>query len=80
MADMDISGPPESAHVNPSTSQQRANRIRHRGRHLDYEQEALDALIRSRELEDKPNCARLALMDAQVWATLQLARNVKNAE
>ncbi len=39
----------------------------------NYEEQALLALRRSWELED-PACKALALQDAQVWATLHLAR------
>ncbi len=40
---------------------------------LNYEEQALKALKRSWELED-PTCCALALQDAQIWATLHLAR------
>lgn len=67
-----------------------AQRIKEIGKALDYEQEALDSLRRSWELEAEhattfdgfpsgvtgdPNpCTALALADAGVWATLHLAR------
>jgi hypothetical protein len=47
-------------------------RIAARGVSLDYEQEALAGVARSWRLSD-PACQALALADAQVWATLQLA-------
>ena len=50
-----------------------ASIIANEGKSLDYEQEALNSLRRSWELTDK-NCMALALADAQVWATLHLAR------
>lgn len=43
---------------------------------LDYEDEALDGLRRSWLLDDR-ECQALALADAQVWATLHLARVTK---
>ena len=54
-------------------SSEHAARIASEGKNLDYEQEALDALQRSWELDDR-ECQALALADAQVWATLHLAR------
>mgnify|MGYP000496965668 CR=1 FL=1 len=54
-------------------SQHHANRIATEGKSIDYEQEALNSLQRSWELDDKA-CQALALADAQVWATLHLAR------
>lgn len=54
-------------------SAEQAERIAQQGKALDYEQEALDAVQRSWELSDK-GCQALALADAQVWATLHLAR------
>ncbi len=39
----------------------------------NYEEQALLALKRSWEMDD-PVCQALALQDAQVWATLHLAR------
>ena len=50
-----------------------AERIAERGKTLDYEQEALNSIKRSWEV-DNPSCSSLALADAQVWATLHLAR------
>jgi len=50
-----------------------ARRITEQGTRLDYEQEALAGLARSWTNEN-PECQRLALMDAQVWATLHHAR------
>jgi hypothetical protein len=61
MSDTNLDGP------------QQAARIASTGKGLDYEQEALDAVRRSWELVD-PVCQGLALADAQVWATLHLAR------
>jgi hypothetical protein len=52
-----------------------AKRIGECGKALDYEQEAIDAIKRSWELDD-PTCQALALADAQAWATLHLARTV----
>lgn len=52
---------------------EQARRIAEAGKSLDYEQEALNGLRRSWELTD-PSCQALALRDAQVWATLHLAR------
>lgn len=40
---------------------------------LDYEDRAIDGVIRSWLLDDR-ECQALALADAQVWATLHLAR------
>jgi hypothetical protein len=54
-------------------SAKQAKRIADKGKNLDYEQEALDAVRRSWKLKDK-KCQALALADAQVWATLHLAR------
>lgn len=56
-----------------------ASRIAEQGKRLDYEQEALDGLRRSWELDD-PACQSLALADAQVWATLHLARVMRPQE
>ena len=53
----------------------RARRIAKKGKKLDYEKEALDAIRRSWLLDD-PNCQTLALMDAQAYAILHLARVV----
>ncbi len=43
---------------------------------LDYEQEALSSLARSWEhaAHNRTECVGFALADAQVWATLHLAR------
>ncbi|MBW3538322.1 hypothetical protein KY386_02410 [Candidatus Parcubacteria bacterium] len=60
-------------------SAEQAKRIAEMGKELDYEQEALDAIQRSWELDDK-ECMALALADAQVWATLHLARVTAAAE
>ncbi len=59
-------------------SAERAARIAEKGKTLDYEQEALDAIERSWELTDTV-CQGLALQGAQVWATLHLARVTKKA-
>lgn len=48
-------------------------RIAAHGKGLDYEQEAIDSIRRSWDHADK-TCMALALADAQVWATLHLAR------
>lgn len=48
-------------------------KIQKYGKSLDYEQEAIDGVRRSWEHDD-PVCQQLALADAQVWATLHLAR------
>ena len=53
---------------------ERAQRV---SKELDYEQEALDSISRSWAHTD-PACAALALADAQVWATLHLARSIRN--
>lgn len=58
--------------------EEQAKKIQKRGKTLDYEQMALDGLQRSWELTD-PVCQGLALADAQVWATLHLARETKQA-
>lgn len=57
------------------TKKAQGNRISEHGKTLDYEQEALDGIQRSWEVEDK-DCMAIALADAQVWATLHLARQV----
>lgn len=57
-------------------SAKQAKRIADKGKSLDYEQEALDAVRRSWELTDK-KCQALALADAQIFATLHLARVLK---
>jgi len=57
----------------PLAAVTQAKRIADRGKTLDYEQEALAGIQRSWEHED-PTCQALALADAQVWATLHLAR------
>lgn len=54
-------------------STEQARRIDEAGKDLDYEQEALNSIVRSWEKDD-PACQALALADAQVWATLQVAR------
>lgn len=52
--------------------QQKAARIRELGpEELIYEEEAIESLARSWEVTG--HCQTLALMDAQVWATLHLA-------
>jgi hypothetical protein len=52
-----------------------ARRIEELGTGLDYEAEALRSLARSWRLADSaPECSALAIADAQVWATLHLAR------
>ncbi|MBI2797854.1 hypothetical protein HYX70_00960 [Candidatus Saccharibacteria bacterium] len=58
-------------------SAEQAKRIDEGGKQLDYEQEALASIVRSWELDDK-ECQALALADAQVWATLHLARVTAN--
>jgi hypothetical protein len=60
------------------TAKAQGNRISEQGKNLDYEQEALDGIQRSWELEDK-ECMKIALLDAQAWAILHLARVVKHA-
>jgi hypothetical protein len=53
-------------------NQDKADRIRNLWTdELIYEEEALESLARSWELDG--HCQTLALMDAQVWATLHLA-------
>lgn len=59
-------------------SAEQAKRIAEHGKELDYEQETLNGIQRSWELEDK-ECQALALADAQVWATLHLARVTQGA-
>ena len=54
-------------------SSEQAQRIKDLGTALDYEQEALNGIQRSWEREDR-DCQALALADAQVYATLELAR------
>lgn len=54
-------------------SEEQAKRIETGGKDLDYEQEAINGIVRSWRLEDK-ECQALALADAQAWATLHLAR------
>lgn len=54
-------------------AKEQAERITARGKGLDYEQEALNGIQRSWEKDDRV-CQALALADAQVWATLHLAR------
>ena len=58
-------------------SAEQVARIKERGKGLDYEQEAIDSIVRSWELDD-PVCQALALADAQVWATLHLARATRD--
>lgn len=58
-------------------SKEQAKRIDEGGKQLDYEQEAIASIVRSWELDDK-ECQALALADAQVWATLHLARVTAN--
>lgn len=55
-----------------------AKRIAKGGKDLDYEQEALNGIQRSWDLDDK-ECMALALADAQVWATMHLARVTERA-
>lgn len=54
-----------------------SKRIREQGKKLDYESEALAGLARSWDLVD-PQSQAMALADAQVWATLHLARMTQN--
>lgn len=56
-----------------SDSADMAEKVDHEGTDADYEQNAIDAVVRSWMLDD-PQCQALALADAQVWATLHLAR------
>lgn len=58
------------------TAKAAGNRISEHGKELDYEQEALDGIQRSWEVEDK-DCMMIALLDAQAWATLHLARVIR---
>lgn len=55
--------------------QQNAHRIRHYGAVLDPEAEARESIARS--WERGPECAHLALLDAQAWATLAVARELR---
>ncbi len=60
-------------------SKEQAERIQREGKNLDYEQEAINGIVRSWTLND-PECQALALADAQAWATLHLARVTKEAD
>lgn len=55
--------------------QANADRIRAEGHNLDPEAEAREAIARSWERDGE--CARLALMDAQAWATLAMVRALR---
>ena len=59
-----------------ANAKEHAKRIATKGKELDYEQEALDSLQRSWEVEE-PKCQARALADAQVWATLHLAQQTR---
>lgn len=61
----------------PPDSKEMAAKVAREGVDADYEQNAIDAVVRSWENAD-PACQALALADAQVWATLQLARVTKH--
>jgi hypothetical protein len=50
--------------------------IAEKGKALDYEQMALDAIERSWTLDDK-ECIAIAVNDAQVFATLHQARTMR---
>lgn len=55
--------------------QESADRVRALGPDLNPETEAREAIARSWERD--PECAHLALMDAQAWATLALVTEVR---
>lgn len=61
------------------TPDQCAERIRSRGKSLDYEAEALESVARSWDHND-PACQALALADANVFATLHLADMVRQVQ